>query len=231
MEPEPPVEPATPPPLAPPPPPPPPPRPTIRDVADIVAYNGFVEAARLREPNGNSVLSPDALATARTNYYNNVPNMSLATLRRERNPDIIPQMTIQQLRTLSDELYLTMTPNELRNRYNHFLQNNQDFPEEINDPNNVSIGRGPRGRGFYVLWDRGGIENSPTNLFDHHLRLKIEHYQEWWREYYERMYFETIYRALITPIPNGGGKRTRRTKRRKTRKSRKNKRKTKRRRA
>ena len=208
------------------------PPPTIVDVADIMAYHGFGrEVARVRESNGNSVLSPDALATARMDYYNDVPNMALATLRRERNPDIIPQMTVEQLRTLSDELYLTMTPNELRNRYNHFLRNNPNFPEEINDPDS-----GPEynlwlGRGFYVLWERGGIVNSPTNLFDGVLRLKIEHYQEWWREYYERMYFETIYRALITPIPNGGGKRNRRTKRRKTRKSRKNKRKTKRRRA
>lgn len=211
--------------------PPPTPRPTIRDVADIVAYNGFREAARLKTPNGNRVLSPDALAAARTNYYNDVPNMSLATLRRERNPDIIPQMTIQQLRTLSDELYLTMNPNQLENIYIHFLQNNPDFPEDINDPES-----GPEynlwlGRGFAIFWERGGIVYRPTNLFDEHLRLDMdEHYQEW-RENNERRYFETIYRALITPIPNGGGKRNRRTKRRKTRKSRKNKRKTKRRRA
>ena len=207
------------------------PPPTIVDVADIMAYHGFGrEVARVQTPNGNRILSPDALAAARMDYYNDVPNMSLATLRRERNPDIIPQMTVEQLRTLSDELYLTMTPNELRNRYNHFLRNNPNFPEEINDPDS-----GPEynlwlGRGFNIFWERGGIVNSPTNLFDGVLRLNIEHYQEW-RENNERRYFETIYRALITPIPNGGGKRNRRTKRRKTRKSRKNKRKTKRRRA
>lgn len=208
------------------------PPPTIRDVADIMAYNGFGrEAARLDTPNGNRLLSPDALAAARANYYADVPNMALATLRRERNPDIIPQMTIQQLRTLSDELYLTMTPNQLDNIYIHFLQNNPDFPEEINDPD-----RGPEynlwlGRGFAIFWGRGGIEYRPTNLFDGVLRLNMgEHYQEW-RDDNERGYFEVIYRALITPIPNGGGKRTKRTKRRKTRKSRKNKRKTKRRRA
>ena len=209
------------------------PPPTIRDVADIMAYNGFGrEAARLDTPNGNRLLSPDALAAARANYYNDVPNMSLATLRRERNPDIIPQMTIQQLRTLSDELYLTMTPNELRNRYIHFLQNNPDFPEEINDQDRGTEYNPWLGRGFVVLWDQGGIENNrPTYLFDEHLPLDMgEHYQEW-RDDNERRYFETIYRALITPIPNGGGKRNRRTKRRKTRKSRKNKRKTKRRRA
>ena len=128
---------------------------TIRDVADIMAYNGFREAARLETPNGNRVLSPDALAAARTNYYNDVPNMSLATLRRERNPDIIPQMTIQQLRTLSDDLYLTMTPNELSNRYNHFLQNNPNFPEEINDPDSGTEYNPMLGRGFAIFWERG----------------------------------------------------------------------------
>jgi hypothetical protein len=78
---------------------------TIFDVADIMAYNGYGrEAARLETPNGNRILSPDALGTARREYYGDIPNMSLATLRRERNPDIIPQMTVEQLRTLSDEL-------------------------------------------------------------------------------------------------------------------------------
>ena len=208
------------------------PPPTIVDVADIMAYHGFGrEAARLDTPNGNRILSPDALDVARMDYYNDVPNMALATLRRERNPDIIPQMTVEQLRTLSDELYLTMTPNELRNRYNHFLRNNPNFPEEINDPDS-----GPEynlwlGRGFNIFWERGGIEYSPTNLFDGVLRLNMDQHYQGWRQHNERRYFETIYRALITPIPNGGGKRNRRTKRRKTRKSRKNKRKTKRRRA
>ncbi len=60
-----------------------PPPPTIHDVADIMAYNGYGrQAARLDTPNGNRLLSPDALAAARANYYNDVPNMSLATLRR-----------------------------------------------------------------------------------------------------------------------------------------------------
>ena len=201
---------------------------TIFDVADIMAYNGYGrEAARLETPNGNRILSPDALGTARREYYGDIPNMSLATLRRERHPDIIPQMTVEQLRTLSDELYLTMNPNELGNRYNHFLNNNPNFPQEINDPDG-----GPEynlwlGRGFAIFWGRGGMENTPTNLFDDTLHLNMgEHYDQW-RENNERMYFEAIYRALITPM--NGGKRTRITKRRKTRKSRKNKRKTKRR--
>jgi len=201
---------------------------TIFDVADIMALNGFREAARLTRPNGSHILSPDALAAARANYYNDVPNMSLATLRRERNLDFIPQMTVEQLRTLSDELYLTMTPTELDNKYNHFLNNNPNFPQEINDPDGGTEYNPWLGRGFAIFWGRGGMENTPTNLFDGALRLNMyEHYDEW-RQNNERRYFEAIYRALITPM--NGGKRTRITKRRKTRKSRKNKRKTKRRR-
>jgi hypothetical protein len=205
---------------------------TIRDVADIMAYNGFGrQAVKVQTPHGNPVLSPDALAAAKTNYYNDVPNMSLATLRRERKPDIIPQMTVEQLRTLSNELYLTMNPNELGNRYNHFLSNNPNFPQEINNPDGGTEYNHLLGRGFAIFWERGGMENTPTNLFDHALQLNMDEHYDQWRQDNERRYFETIYRALITPIPNGGGKRTRRTKRRKTRKSRKNKRKTKRRRA
>jgi hypothetical protein len=189
-----------------------------------MARNGFREAARLTRPNGSHILSPDALAAARANYYNDVPNMSLATLRRERNPDIIPQMTVEQLRTLSDELYLTMNPTELENRYRLFLLNKPYFPEEINDPDSTLSG----GR-FSIFWGRGGMENTPTNLFDGTLCLNMRQRYGPWRQNNERMYFEAIYRALITPM-NRGGKRTRRTPQRKSKKSRKNKRKTKRRR-
>jgi hypothetical protein len=203
--------------------------PTIFEVADIMAQNKYgIDIVKATSPNGNQIVSPEALMAAKKNYYDDVPNMSLETLRRERNPDIIPQMTIQQLRTLSDELYLTMNPDELWNRYGHFLSNNLNFPQEINNPDRGTEYNPSLGRVFAVLWKIGGIKYSPTNLFDEYLRLNMdEHYQEW-RENNERRYFETIYRALITPIPNGGGKRTRITKRRKTRKSRKNKRKTKR---
>jgi hypothetical protein len=199
--------------------------PTIFKVADIMAQNKYgIDIVKVTSPNGNQIVSPDALMAAKHNYYKDVPNMSLATLRREQNPNIIPQMTVEQLRTLSDELYLTMGPDELVNRYDHFLNKNPNFPQEINDTD------GSLGRGFAIFWKRGGIK-YPTNLFDEFLPLNMREHYDGWCENNERMYFEAIYRALITPIPNGGGKRTKRTKRRKTRKSRKNKRKTKRRRA
>jgi hypothetical protein len=170
---------------------------TIRDVADIMAYNGFGrQAVKVQTPNGNRILSPDALGTARREYYGDIPNMSLATLRRERKPDIIPQMTVEQLRTLSNELYLTMNPNELGNRYNHFLNNNPNFPQEINDPDGGTEYNPSLGRGFAIFWGRGGMENTPTNLFDNALHLNMgEHYDQW-RQDNERRYFETIYRAL-----------------------------------
>jgi len=143
-------------------------------------------------------------------------------------PEEPSEMTVEQLRTLSDKLYLTMNTTELENRYNKFLMNKTYFPKEINDPDTTLSGRV-----FYSFWIRGGPKNTPTNLFygdDGELfRFNMREKYEPWRKNNERMYFEGIYRALSTPM-NVGGKRTRRTPRRKSKKSRKNKRKTKRRR-
>lgn len=126
---------------------------TIFDVADIMAYNGYGrQAVKVQTPNGNRIVSNDAIGMARREYYGDIPNMSLATLRRERNPDIIPQMTFEQLRTLSDELYLTMNHNELENRYLHFLNNNPNFPQEINDPEGGTEYNPWLGRGFAIFW-------------------------------------------------------------------------------
>jgi phosphoribosylpyrophosphate synthetase len=209
--------------------------PTIFKVANIMAQNPLVsrDIVKVTTPNGNRIVSPDILAVARQNYYEDVPNMSLATLRRERNPDIIPEMTTEQLRTLIDELYLTMNYDELDYRRHHYLSVNEEFPEEIRTPESGNNDAPWLGRVFAVLWNRGGIENRPTIIFDHVIPNQMTTGYEVWRENNERTYFENVYRALIAPM-NGGkrtGKRPRRIPRRKTRKSRKNKRKTKRRRS
>ena len=216
--------------------------PTIFKVADIISNMGYGrEAVKIMvkdedEPGKKQkkpILSPDALSLARRNYYKDVPNMSLATLRRERNPDIIPEMTTEQLRTLIDELYLTMNYDELDYRRHHYLSVNEEFPEEIRTPESGNNDAPWLGRVFVVLWNRGGIENRPTIIFDHVIPNQMTTGYEVWRENNERRFFENVYRALIAPM-NGGkrtGKRPRRIPRRKTRKSRKNKRKTKRRRS
>jgi len=172
----------------------------------------------------------DALSLARRKYYEDVPNMELATLRRERNPDIIPQMTTEQLRTLIDELYLTMNYDELDYRRDNYLSVNEEFPQEIRTPESGNNDAPWLGRVFAVLWNRGGMENRPTIIFDHVIPNQMTTGYEVWRKNNERKYFENVYRALIAPM-NGGkrtGKRPRRIPKRKSRKSRKNKRKTKR---
>ena len=209
--------------------------PNIRDVVNIMSDRGFYrDAVKVTDKNGNPILEDDPLNLAREKYYGDVPNMSLKTLRRERNPDIIPKMTTQQLRTLSDELYKNMSNFVLNYRRFLFLEDNPDFLEEIRSPYDGPDYNTNLGAVFMYQWRRAGTETNytPTEIFDIVLpRHMGEHYNEQWRENNERKYFENVYRALILPPYDGGRKRTRRTPRRKSRKSRKNKRKTKRRRS
>jgi len=213
--------------------------PTIFKVADIISNMGYGrEAVKIMvkdedEPGKKQkkpILSVDALSLARRKYYEDVPNMELATFRRERNPGIIPQMTTEQLKTLIDELYLTMNYDELDYRRDNYLSVNEEFPQEIRTPESGNNDAPWLGRVFAVLWNRGGMENRPTIIFDHVIPNQMTTGYEVWRKNNERKYFENVYRALIAPM-NGGkrtGKRPRRIPKRKSRKSRKNKRKTKR---
>jgi hypothetical protein len=157
--------------------------------------------------------------------------MSKKTILREKNPNIIPQMTIQQLRELSDDLYKNMSNLELNYRRMLFLHNNPDFPEEIRTPDSGTHYNSDLGAAFMYQWCRAGTETTytPTIIFDSVLPMHMgEHYNEEWRKNNERRFFENVYRALILPLPVDGG---RKRHRRKSRKSRKNKRNTKRRRS
>lgn len=204
--------------------------PTIFKVADIISNMGYGrDIVKVRTPNGNRILSGDALSLARRKYYEDVPNMSKETILREKNPDIIPQMTIQQLRELSDDLYKNMKNVELNYRRVLFLENNTDFPQEIRRYDSGTHYNPNLGAVFMYQWRRAGTEttDTPTIIFDSVLpRHMREHYNEEWRKNNERPFFENVYKALILPL-HGGRKRPRR----KSRKSRKNKRKTKRRRS
>jgi len=227
----------------------------INNVIDIVASNGYGrEAVKVTTPSGTPILSKHALAFAKKNYYDDVPKMNLATILREPDQDRIPQMTIKQLRILSDKLYFTKTEQELTYLF-EYLNENGDFPEVILHPRIEML--------VDVLWQSRTKQYRPTRLFDivipemitdYHLYEgdededvddffddlddldDLDDYISNWKSKNERKFFENVYRVLIKPRKNNprfpdpyrGGKITR-TKRRKTRKSIKNKRNTKRR--
>jgi hypothetical protein len=214
----------------------------INNVIDIVASNGYGrDAVKVTTESGTPIVSTDALAYAKKNYYDDVKNMKLATILREPNPDRIPQMTIKQLRTLSDKLYFTKTEQELTYLF-EYLNENGDFPKLILHPRTKTL--------LDVLWQSRAKRYRPTRLFDivipemitdYHLYEgdedededdedddldDLDDYISEWQSRNERKFFENVYRVLIKPRKNNpnsydpyhGGKITR-TKRRKTRKS------------
>jgi len=220
----------------------------INDVIKILADNGFYsEAVKVTTPLGTPILPKDSLAYAKKKYYGDVKRMNLATILREPTSDRIPQMTIKQLRKLSDKLYFTKTEQELTYLFD-YLNENGDFPEEILEE--------PIGMMADIYWQSREKRNRPTMLFDKVIPdmikrtyfqfdddddddFDVEDFNDYiyeWKKENERKFFENVYRVLIKPTKNNpnfhdpyrGGKITRR-KRRKTRKSRKNKRNTKRR--
>jgi len=218
----------------------------INDVIKILADNGlYREAVKVTTEDGTPILPKDSLAYAKKEYYDDVPNMALATILREPNPDRIPYMTIKQLRKLSDKLYFTKTKKELADLFG-YLYENGDFPEIIKERIRDKA---------YEYWKSREIQNRPTKLFDikipYMIRITyfdygddddddfdIEDFNDFiskWKPKNERKFFENVYRVLIKPKKNNpnfpdsyrGGKITR-TKRRKMIKSRKNNRNTKR---
>jgi hypothetical protein len=217
----------------------------INNVIDIVASNGYGrEAVKVTTPSGTPILSKDALAFEKKNYYDDVPKMKLVTILREPDPDRIPQMTTKQLRILSDKLYFTKTDQELTYLF-EYLNENRDFPKLILHPRIEML--------VDVLWQSRAKQYRPTRLFDivipemitdYHLYEgdddeddlddfddlddldDLDDYISEWQSRNERKFFENVYRVLIKPRKNNpnsydpyhGGKITR-TKRRKTRKS------------
>ena len=194
-------------------------KPTIIDVIDYVAERGYGSEAVKVEKNGKPILSRDALAFEKEKYYRDVPKMSLKTLRREPDPRRIPYMTIEQLRTLSDELYLTKDKEELPYLFDD-LNANGDFPEEL-------LNHDVRMR-VKENWEKGRHQYQPTNLFHHVIPMIVAYTYEFdeeqindfisnWIPNNERKFFENVYRVLIKPEINNpypGGKR-RTTKKRK----------------
>jgi hypothetical protein len=187
-------------------------KPPVNKIIDIVANNGFYrDAVKITTDSGTPILSSDVLDFAKNKYYGDVPNMSLDTLRRESDPRRIPYMTIEQLRTLSDELYLTKDKEELPYLFDD-LNENGDFPEGLlNDPVRRIVKEN---------WEKGRHQYQPTNLFDNVIPMIVAYTYDFdeeqisdfydWKSKNERKFFENVYRVLIKPEINNpypGGKR------------------------
>jgi len=208
----------------------PPKKPTIIDVIDYVAERGYGREAVKVKKNGKPILSRDALAFEKEKYYGDVPNMSLDTFRREPDPRRIPHMTIEQLRILSDELYLTKDKEELPYLFDD-LNENGDFPEGLlNDPVRRIVKEN---------WEKGRHQYQPTNLFDNVIPMIVAYTYDFdeeqisdfydWKSKNERKFFENVYRVLIKPEINNpypGGKRRTTKKRKNKNKNKKSKQKS-----
>jgi hypothetical protein len=104
-------------------------------------------------------------------FYSDRSNMPLQTLRRE-----------------CDEQYLQSNKNELSQSLAS-ITNNKEFPKDLTDPDQTFIGRG-----FFILWLRGGEQNKPSAIFD--VSMEINASKEWVVEN-ERKFFEVIHEVLV----------------------------------
>jgi hypothetical protein len=194
-----------------------------RTIALAMANQGFPQGSVSVGTASRDIMQPLEIERNKVDYYSQPPEkLSTATLRR-----------------LCDELYLSMTPEQLDQRY-WFINESGDFPKEISSPDRgpAGLGRGfptRLGREFYIFFGRGDEQTGrvdertkPTNMFDNVLRQQMDYVNpEWypeWAERNERKFFENVFKALRRPV--GGKKRkTKRTNRTNKRKTKTNKRK------
>ena len=158
---------------------------------------GNVQEAVKLGTTSKQVLQPHEIKKLREKYYSLPPE----------------ELSIETLRRLCDELYLSMTPEELKKR-RPFLNEYRDFPIEINDEDGTWLSKS-----FHLSFERGGESCKPTNMFDYTVKILTMHpymivdrqtVQEWARNN-ERRYFENIFKALRRPIGGGKKRKTKRT--------------------
>jgi uncharacterized protein YbjQ (UPF0145 family) len=159
----------------------------IQNVIGVLANQQMPEFA-VFGLTSKKLIEPAEFARLKDLYYSNVKKMNIETLKRESN-----------------ELYLSMSPNVLRNRFT-YLNLQPDFPKEllmsvVNDT--------PVARGFYIFWCRGGDECKPTHMMEIDLRENIDNFEDW-KRVNERPYYEGIYIALKMPLPPHAGGRSKR---------------------
>jgi hypothetical protein len=161
------------------------------------------------DPKEKARLLIELLGETKDKYVKKDIKAELNRLKMEHYSDI-SNFSINELKKYCDELYLSMTPEELEFRI-RFLNEDYSFPEEIANPDTIL------GRGFYIFWGRGGDKYKPTVLMETiKMNIDYEHSKyptiqlltgDEWEEKYERSYYENIYKALIRPIARGGSKR------------------------
>jgi hypothetical protein len=103
----------------------------------------------------------------------------------------------EQIRIECDQRYLSLTSKQLEERYWKLNENN-DFPKEINHPDNSGF----LGRGFYISWNRGSVENKPSRMFDTVMKIQLGNQYDIWKEHSEQIFFENVHRVLHIDTQN-----------------------------
>jgi hypothetical protein len=104
-------------------------------------------------------------------------------------------MELSILREKCDDMYSKFTPYDLEKRYCLHLNDNTNFPTEINNTDNGTIHNPCLGKLYYIRWCKGGEENKPSILLEQFLSANLRNYDEW-IEKNERRYYICIYNAL-----------------------------------
>jgi len=150
------------------------PRKTLRDVSNLVAASGFVEAGRLNTMSSQAMLEP--ITTKR--------------LKKE---------SLEILIKKDNELYLSMSPYELTKRY--ILIDWSKMPEEFREtdefgePSNIS-------KAFYTFFHYGGERGKPSNMFKYLVSHINWRDRKEWTNRNKRRIFEVIYKALRQDMPD-----------------------------
>lgn len=169
---------------------------------------GMPQLANLNASSTQPVIPEDSFQRMRADYFADIPNMSLDTLKRR-----------------CDELFLSMTEAQRAARYPLIIQayRNEEFPLFPFNPDPKHPYGGINALYFSEYWRRGGEEHKPSLMFD--MLIDERAFKATPRN--TRQYYETLYKILMAPIVGGKRKtrmrKTKRTKRRTIRKTKRTK--------
>lgn len=172
---------------------------TIFDLAHVLSHHDDSTFGAFALT-GKHLIDPVNLDRLKTLYYSKAQGMKIDHLKEE-----------------SDRLYLSMSPQELKIRFEYLKGGN--FPAEllISITNDSYLARG-----FFLMWSRGGEMHKPTNIMNNDLSINIDNFDHW-KEKNERRFYESIYTALKMPHqPAPAGGKSRRVRKNKKRRSIKN---------